>query len=465
MAKVYLIAPHYGHVYEKINSKTFGIVQPPLGLAYIASFLKNRGHSVKLFDSIFSRDSFKDIKEHIDKFRPDFVGITATTPVIAGAFLIAEYIKNIDSSIKIIFGGPHVSALPEETLLYNQSVDIVVCGEGEITLSEIIEDKKTEDIKGVCFRKEGGIEINPPRPLIENLDSLPFPLLEELPVRSYHFYHFLGSCVSILSGRGCAYNCSFCASGVINQHRYRMRSPLNFVDEVSLLHKKYYVRNFYFCDDTFTLDKNRLEEICSLILKRKLPIKWECSTRVDHLTRQALKIMKRAGCYLIGIGIESGDEAVLKATGKNITLEQVKDVAFWAKELNIKVAGYFSLGLPYETLSSLERTLKFSKKLSLDFVHFGLLTPFPGTPVWDIVEKGKILRCIAKNWGDYVRYGKAIVESNFLSAEQLLKYQRYMIRSYFFDPKYIVQRIINIRSFDEFVIYLRGLRSLFRLIL
>ena len=446
MARIYLISPPYHEVYRKINSKNFGVLQPSLGLAYIAGFLKSRGHSVKIFDGSFSADIFKDIKKHLYEFSPDFVGITATTPQIDCAFKIAEYIKGTAPSVKIILGGFHVSALPKESIA-NPHVDIIVYGEGEITLSDIVEGKDINEIRGIYFREDGKIRINPPRPLIEDLDSLPFPLWEQLSVKSY--YYFPEKAVGIISGRGCLYNCSFCASPVINQHRYRMRSPRNFVDEIEWLYKNFGVKYLFFVDETFTIDQGRTEEICSLIFKKNLPLKWTCDTRADHLTKDMLKIMKFAGCRSVRIGVESADDRVLKATGKNVTLAQVERAVSWAKEFGIKTTAYFLLGLPYETESSLAKTLIFSKKLKTDLAHFTMLVPLPGTRVWDIAKEGKILRPTAKDWSEYTRYDKAIVESNHLSAPQLFKYHRRMISSYYLNPGYALRRLSNIRSFKE----------------
>ncbi|MBN2120770.1 MAG: cobalamin-dependent protein [Candidatus Omnitrophica bacterium] len=453
MAKVYLISPPYYGVYTGVVKKNFGVLQPPLGLAYVASYLKSRGHSVKLFDSSFSKDIFKDINSHMHEFNPTFVGITATTPQITSAFKVAEYIKSVNPTVKVILGGPHVSALPEEALS-TCNVDIIVCGEGEITFSEIVDGKELNAIQGICFKQDKKIVINSQRPLIENLDSLPFPLWEQLPVKSY--YYVPRKTVGVMSTRGCPYRCSFCASGVIFRHQFRMRSPLNFVSEIEFLHKKFGVNNVMFIDETFTINHERVEEICNLILEKKLPLQWTCDTRVDSLTKKMLKTMKLAGCNTLRMGIESSDEAVLEAVGKPINLEQAKAVVSWARECNIKTVAYYLLGLPHETIKSLEKTLVFAKKLKTDLAHFSMLVPLPGTKVWDIVKEGKILRCTGKEWRQYTRYDKPIVESDTLSKEQLLKYYRHMIRSYFFSPAYMLQTISAIKSFRTFNEYLNS---------
>jgi len=446
MARIYLISPPYHGVYRKINSKNFGVLQPPLGLAYIASYLKSRKHYVKIFDSSFSLDVFKDIKNQVHEFSPDFVVLTATTPQIDFAFKIAEYIKGMAPAIKIILGGFHVSALPKESISH-PDIDIIVCGEGEITVSEIVEGEEINRIKGVCFREGPEIKINPSRLLIEDLDSLPFPLWEQLPVKSY--FYFPEKTVGVISGRGCLYNCSFCASAVINQHRYRTRSPGNFVAEIEWLGKNFGTKHLFFIDETFTSQPQRTEEICRLILKKKLLFKWTCDTRADCLTKGMLKLMKLSGCHTIRIGVESADDQVLQATGKKITLGQVERAISWARELGIKTTAYFLLGLPYETEISLAKTLNFAKKLKTDLAHFTMLVPLPGTRIWEIVKEGKILRSTAKDWSQYVRYDQAIVESDHLSTTKLFQFHRQMIRSYYLSPGYIFRRLSGIKSFKE----------------
>jgi len=453
MAKIYLLSPPYGHVYKKINLKGFGVAHPPLGLAYIASFLKSRGHEVELFDGAFSKDIFKDIAAHIRRFDPDFVCLTATTPQINNAFAIAKSIKASSPSRKILLGGPHASALPEDSIA-NPDIDIVVCGEGEVTVSEIAEGKNPDDIKGICYRKNGKVIITAPRPLIENLDALPFPLWEQLPVHRY--YYFPEKALSVLSGRGCPHRCSFCASGVVHRYRYRTRSPANFVDEIEWLYKTHGIRYFYFADETFILEPGRVKTICRLILDRKLPIRWTCDARVDRLTEEILRVMKQARCKMIRIGVESADEGVLKATGKGITLEQVENVTRWADKLGIRVVGYFILGLPHETPATLRKTLEFAGKLDLFYAQFGMLVPLPGTPVWSMAKEGKLLRCVARDWGQFTRFDKPIVESDTLSLEQLSRYHRQAVRGYHLNFLFILRTIRRIRSFRELLLYAKG---------
>jgi radical SAM superfamily enzyme YgiQ (UPF0313 family) len=464
MANVYLISPPYENVYKKLGWKQFReVAQPPLGLAYIASYLQQRGHKTKLFDTTFSAQVLGDIEKHIRDFSPDYVAMTATTPQITSAFIIAEFIKARFPDIKIILGGPHASALPEETVS-NKDIDMVVCGEGEITVSEIADNLPRDKINGICYKNGAGRPlVTPPRPLIESLDDLPFPSFEQLPIKKY-FYFFPENSVGISTGRGCPHDCSFCASRVINRNHYRARRPEKIVEEVNYLYKKYGITSFIFWEDTFTINRNRVEEICSLIIRYKLPIRWWCTTRADDLTPEMLKRMKSAGCHSIGIGIESGDERVLKATGKGINLSHVKKAVSWAHNLGIKPIGYFILGLPYETPESLRNTLKFAKSLDLYYAQFQMLAPLPGTAIWDTVQTGKLLRCTTNRWEDFTRYGQAIVESDYLTGTQLRNYHKRLVREYYSDPKFIFRTLSSIRSFREFFFYLKKILTLCKVI-
>ena len=457
-----LISPPYSEVYKRVNTGTFGVCQPPLGLAYIASYIQSRGHAVKLFDAGVSIDPAGEIEKLIRDLKPDFVGITATTPQILNAWSIALQVKNINPAIKTIIGGFHVSALPQESMDV-PSIDIVACGEGELTVAEILEGRNQADIRGIWYRQDGSIRQNPPRPLIEDLDTLPFPLWEQLPVQSYYYYP--EKTVGVISGRGCPYDCSFCASAVIHKRRYRMRSPGNFVDEVEMLYRKYGMHYLFFVDETFTINLQRTEEICRLIIDRKIPIRWTCDTRADRLTKDILTVMKRAGCRSVRMGVESADEAVLKATGKGTTPQQVQQAIGWARKLGLSTTTYYLLGLPYETPQSIEKTARFSRKIGSDLSHFTMLVPLPGTRIWDIAQEGKLLRCSARSWSEYTRFDSAIVESDTLSREQLRTYHRKLVRRAYMNPRYIIRRLFAVRSMKDISSLLSGARALVNMVL
>lgn len=384
--KIALVSPSWG---EMINS------YPPLGLAYLAGVLEKSNHGVKIFDFGLEPDLQANIQARkILSFRPGVIGISSLTNTYYSAIELAKSIKDKDKNIPIVMGGPHPTIFPEETL-QNLCVDFVVFGEGEHSLLELVntlKDKKFKKIKGLAFKDKQGIKINPPRPLIKDLDDLPFPARHLLELDKYPLRDTEGNLMAtIMSSRGCPYGCTYCFKGIFGR-RYRIRSAENVVDELEQVKNKFGINSFYFIDDLFTFDKKRVFEIVRLIQKRGLNLTWQCLSRVDQVTPQMLKEMRKAGCNRIHFGIESGNEKILKAINKQITIGQVKKAIKWCKKVGIYSKGYFMIGLPGDDKKTIKQTIDFSVKLAslgLDEAMFSLTTPFPGSALWEHVPKKK----------------------------------------------------------------------------
>ncbi len=441
MSEIILFAPPYRHAYGYVKIRKMGYGVQPIGLSYIAGFLRERGHDVKLVDCIYMTKGWSDIRKLIEREDPDFIGISSTTSVVPEAKKLSEIAKEVNDKIKIVWGGIHASTLPEETAKF-KNIDAVVCGEGELTMLEILEKNSFRGIRGVVYREGKRVKRNLPRPLIKNLDTLPFPAYDQLPLNKYGS-PTLGNAVSVISGRGCPYNCIFCASKTIFNRTCRFRSPENFVSELEYLHEEYNINNFLFQDDLFTLSHKNIMEICRKIVKRGLEIKWRCNARVDTVSKKLLKIMKQAGCEVIHYGIESGDPAVLKMINKDVTISQIRRVVKTTKELGIRVYGYLILGFPFENEKTIQKTINFAKQLELDYAQFSLLTPFPGTVVWEMAKRGEGIKCIAKDWGDFNYYGDPIIELPEVSKEMLAYYHRKAYKDFYFRPAYIAKRILK----------------------
>lgn len=441
--------PPYSDIYGKINIKKMGFVMPSLGLAYIASFLKSKGEDVELVDAACI-DDIDALFKKIGKERPRIIGFNVVTANMSSVVRMADEIKKIHPACLIVVGGPHPSALPGETVKY-KSIDIVVFGEGEFTLWEVAQGKELSAIKGICY-KEGQdiIKINEPRPLIEDLDDLPSPLFEGLPIERYG-YLSLGRSLPVLSGRGCPHGCSFCASGVINKKRCRFRDVNKFVDELEFLKKNLKISKFIFCDESFTLDKKRTIRICEEILRRGLKIKWSCMMRVDNAEQNMLAVMKRAGCQMIEIGVESADESVLKKANKRIDLKQVIETVKMANKNKLEINAFFILGLPLETRDSIMKTISFAKKLRIDYAQFSMFIPLPGTQAWDWIREGKYLRCIAKDWDDFSRYKRPIVASKELPSEDLFSLYNKAIKDFYIRPYIVLRTLRNINSLEKLI--------------
>jgi anaerobic magnesium-protoporphyrin IX monomethyl ester cyclase len=361
---------------------------PPLGLAYLAAVLERDGHEVSVFD--LGLEPQTPIQTEIDRIcasDPQVVGITSMTSVYQSALDTAALLK-ARLGRPIVVGGPHATVFPERVLLEAPVIDYVVRGEGEETFAELVDALESgqydvRGILGVTHRQHGSIVSNPDRPLIRDLDALPFPARHLVQMDRYGLRTPDGRpMVTILSSRGCPYNCAYCFKGIVGR-TYRQRSPANIVAEIRQVIDTYGWRDFYFIDDLFTIDSRRLETLTDRFIGEGLEIRWQCLGRVDRVNAELLRKMYTAGCRQIHYGIESGNQQILERIGKGIDLDQVRKAVGWAQDAGIHAKGYFMLGLPGDTPSTMQETIDFAVELGLDEAMFSLTTPFPGTRLWD----------------------------------------------------------------------------------
>jgi len=448
-----VIMPAYSDIYGKIDVKKMGFAMPFLGGIYIAEYLRKMGKKVDLFDAHCTSEDI--VMEALGKKQPRFVGFSAVTPAMPHVIRMARLIREICPDTKIVVGGFHPSALPRETIQYPE-IDIVVIGEGEESFNEIIENNDLSTIKGICYIDgDGKTVINPGRDLLKEMDDLPFLNYDELP-REMYGYTSLGKSLAVISGRGCPYRCTFCASKVINTVRSRFRSAENFVDELAFHQERYGCDSFAFFDDTFTTGKRRVMSICDEILKRGLNIRWSCCMRADHSDEEMMARMKQAGCRLIEVGVETADETVMKSIGKKISLPQVRENVRLAKKYGIEVNLLFILGLPYDTVESVRRTIDFAKTQNVEYCQFAKFTPLPGTTGWDLAVEGKVLQMLSDDWGDFARYRRPVVTSKELPAEMLEQLHQDALREYYLRPTYILQTLLRLRSLPRLISHLRS---------
>ena len=309
-----------------------------LGLGYLAAVLEKNHYQVEIIDCQALKLSYEQFKNEISKRQPNIVGITSTTLTYKSALKIAKIAKETHPNCLTVLGGPHATFWDKNALQECPQLDIIARKEGENTLLELAQrletNKNFHDVIGTTCRKNGKIIKNPDRPYIENLDELPFPArhlypIEDLRKEEDMFY--------LMTSRGCVYWCEFCAAVRMFGRRYRMRSPKNVVDELEFLNKTYGATQFTFCDDAFTVDQSRIEELCEEISKRKLKIKWNCGTRVDMVTKELLLKMRQAGCVSVWFGIESGSQEVLDTMRKGISTTQTMKAVKWVIELGLKL--------------------------------------------------------------------------------------------------------------------------------
>jgi anaerobic magnesium-protoporphyrin IX monomethyl ester cyclase len=365
-----------------------------LGLGYLAAILEKNNYKVDVIDCQVLELSSEEFKTEISKRQPDIVGVTSSTLTYQSGLKLVKIAKEACPNCITVVGGSHVTFWDDKALQECSELDIVVRREGENTMLELVQrieaEESYDDILGITCRKEGKIIRTPDRPYIEDLDSLPFPARHLWQMEKFRK---LEDVLYLTTSRGCVYWCEFCTTVRMHGRKYRMRSPKNVVDELEFLNKTYGCSKFTFCDDAFTVDQPRTEELCSEILRRGLKIQWNCGTRVDMITKELLAKMKQAGCITVWFGVESGTQQVLDAMKKGISPELTIKVLGWVRELGLKPVPNVILGFPGETKKSAWKTIKFVEKISPDDVGFyNVATPFPGTPMYDLVKDKGWLR-------------------------------------------------------------------------
>jgi radical SAM superfamily enzyme YgiQ (UPF0313 family) len=389
---------------------------PPLGVSYVAAAFAAAGAEVKILDYIVSRYTPEKFKAELDAFQPDAVGATSVTLNFYGAADIVRTAKRHNPDIVTLMGGPHVSFDAENTLAAYPEIDLIVRGEGERTIAELsplLRDRKAwAGIKGITFRKNGGMVATPQREFIEDLDTLPLPARHLLPLSRYSA---MGYPISIITSRGCPYSCIFCQGRRMVGNRIRKRSAARIVDEIEQI-LSYGIDRINVADDLFASDKARVSEVCGEISKRGLSFTWSAFARVNTVDRETLQIMKDTGCDSVSFGVESGNPDMLKRIRKNITLDQARQAVKLCNEVGMLAHTSFMVGLPGESPETLEETKQFAASLgSLYGYHF--LAPFPGTTVREEVDAYD-LEILTHDWSRYDA-NSAIVRTSALSPEQI----------------------------------------------
>jgi len=434
----------------------------PIGLGYIASVLMREGHNVEVVDLTIHPKGMEDFKLMVKAAKPDMVGFTAVTPTVNMAIQYAAMAKEAGCGLTVI-GGPHVTALPDEALL--KGIDVVVRGEGELTMTDIAANPGGyEGIKGISYMKDGKVVHNPDREFIEDLDSLPFPARQLFPdMRLYKGQPVLGNRTpvgNISTSRGCPYGCRFCFKALFGR-RFRARKAEGIVEEWAHMVKDFGVKEITISDDAFTTDAKRVHEVCDLLIKKKLTIPWTCSNgiRVNTATVDVLKHMKEAGCYRVAFGIENGDQEVLQAIGKKITLKQVDDAVKNARSVGIKTTGFFMLGGPWDDMRSMQKTIDFAVKVQPDYAQFSIATPYPGSELYDIARtEGELL---VSEWGRYDIYETEVyfVMPGRFTREEVLAMHKKAYRSFYLNPTTVMRKLTTFDTYRYLGRSIGGLRK------
>lgn len=376
-----------------INDKTYF----PLGLLYIASYLEKHNVKVDLLDLASKGEN----EWYIPK-EADIYAVGATTPHIPIAERLSEKLKELNPGALTIIGGIHATVLPEETLL-NSKFDICVIGEGEETMYEIVQNKPLSSIKGIAYKSGSKVFINERRELIKDLDSLPYPAYHLINVLEYApaGYKMTGS---LITSRGCPFNCIFCAQKEITKKRVRYRNIDNVIGEIKFLKENYGLNTFSFQDETFTLGRKRLISLCKAI--KQLNIHFKCEGRTDMVNYELLKLMKECGCFEIAFGIESGSQRILDIIGKGTTVEENKKAILAAKNVGLRTMAFLMVGTPSEDDSTIEETIRFLDEVKPDAYSVAMFIPYPGTDVYKTPEKYKFSFIKPRDFNKYQMLNK-----------------------------------------------------------
>ncbi len=434
--------------------------RPVLGIGYICACLERNGFDCKIFDAEFHSWTEKELLRRVEEYEPDAVGITAMTLKIVPASRLAGQLKK-QLRVPIIIGGCHVTALPERTLAEFSGFDYGVYGEGEKTILELLDCLKQDtepdvsNINGLAYRKGERIFVNEPRPFLtsEELDCLPYPA----------FHHYYGknpdalkgrhSYYVIITSRGCPYRCAFCMQ--ILGHKVRRRSPENVCDELEYAISTYGAHTIDFADEIFLFDGPETRGLLQLMINKGLPkrIRWSGLVRANFANRELIAMAKEAGCFHLEMGVESGDNEILKTINKNITVEQVKGAVKIIKEAGISLTTYYILGHPNETRQTLRKTINLAAELNTNDIAVGLMVPYPGTKIFDMALRGEgRYRLLTQDWSEYDKYCATALELEGLPHKEIEKWQR---------RAYIKLYLRNLRFFDMFKLFWR-LRKVFR---
>lgn len=430
--------------------------QAPLGLCYLAGFLEKHGFEVNLIDAQAEGLPNYEVIKKISSFKPDAVGLTSTTVAFHRAKSLATDIKLSKPEIPIIIGGPHLTANPHETLSFT-CFDYGVMREGEITLFELLKELKEngslQNLPGIIYRKNGNVIINPQRPYINDLDSLPFParhLLSDIkkyapPLGSYSKTPVL----SIITSRGCPYECIFCDKNVFGKN-IRYHSPEYVVSEIQNVISLYGAKEIFFLDDTFIVNEERIRKILFLLKREKIKVKWTCMTRANNITEDLLREMKDAGCWQISIGVESGNQGVLDFIKKGISLRQIINTVNWSHKLGIYVKGFFIIGHPIDTVKTIDETINFAKSIPFSDVVVTFATPIAGSELYSIAPKYGVFH--GNDWSK-LSYWKPVFVPLGLSEKILYNKQKQFYREFYFRLNVILKHLKNMHGISQYLKY------------
>jgi anaerobic magnesium-protoporphyrin IX monomethyl ester cyclase len=465
MARVIFIQPPLtpNEIFVR-GSKGSASIIPPLGIAYIAACLRSHGHECKIIDGIAEPRSLDEVSQDAAEY--DVVGVTVVTAYVLRAIELLRRLKENPRCPPLVVGGPHVTALPESLL--DHGADFAVVGEGEETMLELVDwlggvrDKsELSRIRGLVYKNGSETIRTGQRPLIANLDTIPMPARDLLPMNLYGGSIARASAQpshSLLASRGCPGACTFCSKKTFGRE-VRYFSPSRVVDEFMLLVRDYGAKDVAVMDDNFLSREDCVIEVCEQLRKKGFNKTFSVEARIDNVTERLLRNLKASGCTYIAYGFESGSQRILDHINKRETLDEMRRVVALTKQVGLQIRGYFMFGFPSETAEEMEQTIRFALELDVDVASFTLVIPFPGTADY--------LRAQESGSFDPEFFYKTILpEFNFpkepvyvpaaMTADELMQIHRRAYNRYYFRPAAILRRLASFRQVSDISAAWRG---------
>ena len=447
-----------------IKHRSDKFLQYPIFLAYSASQLKNAGFKVTYIDSVIQDLNFDQTLTAVKKSKPDVIFMETTTPSIDADYDSLISLKDATGA-RIIVGGPHATYFHREVLEECAAIDVVIRHEFDTKIAKVVANIDTLClVKGITYRNGDEIVDNGDGDMAQDLDEIPFPDRDTIPWQWYlEAWYSRRPFMNMMTSRGCPYHCAFCLwPQSMYGHKQRFRSLDNVFAEIGMLVKRYGVRELNIDDGTFTTRRERVLEFCRRLRKEKYDLIWTCNGRVDNIDDEMLGEMRRAGCKMIRLGVESGSQEVLDGIGKGLTLAQIEEGIRLVKKNGIQALGGFMFGFPYDTRETVEQTIAFSKQVSPDQVQFSIAMCYPGTSLYDYArDKGLLL---AKSFREFDMTHGPVMATRDMAPCDLEHILARAYREFYFRPRFALQTLKHMKDKDEILRVFRSLRSLVRTI-
>lgn len=465
-----MLSPHFeyvkGSIYHEISS-----LDPPLGLISLSAFMNEAGIETMVYDLNVEINNNLELPAFAQKIKDTFItdntvfGISYLTPYVMSSYETARVIRQFFPNSKILAGGAHATFMAEEILTEGHT-DIVVRGEGELTLLDILTGKPPEVIDGISFKiprsNPASIVHNKDRERMANINTLPLPAFHQLKMNRYR--PILGSykrlpAANIITTRGCNGTCNFCCKMFGKKITYK--SPENIVSEIKYLIKNYKTKHINIYDDTFTINKRRVEDFCNLLISENLAVDWTCFARIDNMDEELLNKMKKAGCYQIMYGVENFDQSILNALSKNITVEKIEHVIYLTKKAGIVTRVSIMVGNPKDTWDTFNNTIRSLKRIKPDIIVASIFTPIPGSELyrWALAND----RLLTTDWNKFAG-NNSVLKLDYLSPEDVTKQYRKIYSLYYYTPSYLWGRLKRLETATQLWMYIKAFFFILRFV-